>query len=38
MRMKEERVPKKTPKRDKERRRPVGSAQKEMVRCSGQGC
>jgi hypothetical protein len=36
MRMKEERVPKKTLKVYVEGRRPIGSAQMEMVRCRGQ--
>ena len=38
MRTKEERVPKKALKDYIEGRRPIGSAQREMVRCSGQGC
>jgi len=36
--MKEERVPKKTLKGYIEGRRPIGSAQKEMDRCSCEGC
>jgi len=38
MRMKEERVSKKTLKGYTEGRRPIGSAQKEMVRCGCEGC
>jgi hypothetical protein len=37
IRMKGERVPKKTLKEYIAGRRPIGSAHREMVRCSGQG-